>query len=65
MKTTCKAKKRAKNDDDAPELTNDWFEGADLKCGDQIIRSGRSDCKLTNKVVGQPSGDVAHKIKGD
>ncbi len=27
--------------DDAPELTDEWFEKADLKFGDRVIRRGR------------------------
>lgn len=27
--------------DDAPELTEEWFDKADLKFGDKIIRRGR------------------------
>ncbi len=27
--------------DDAPELTDDWFEGADLREGDRLVRRGR------------------------
>ena len=27
--------------DDAPELTDEWFDKADLKFGDKIIRRGR------------------------
>ena len=27
--------------DDAPELTDEWFERADLMLGDTVIRKGR------------------------
>jgi uncharacterized protein (DUF4415 family) len=27
--------------DDAPELTDEWFDKADLKIGDRVIRRGR------------------------
>ena len=27
--------------DDAPELTDEWFDKADLKIGDKLIRRGR------------------------
>jgi uncharacterized protein (DUF4415 family) len=27
--------------DDAPELTDEWFDKADLKLGDRLIRRGR------------------------
>jgi uncharacterized protein (DUF4415 family) len=27
--------------DDAPELTDEWFDKADLKIGDKLVRRGR------------------------
>jgi uncharacterized protein (DUF4415 family) len=34
-------KREWKDPDDAPELTAEWFEGADLMEGDRVIRRGR------------------------
>jgi uncharacterized protein (DUF4415 family) len=37
--------------DDAPELTKEWFERADLYHGDKLIRRGRPKAEVTKKLV--------------
>ncbi|MCE2927882.1 MAG: BrnA antitoxin family protein [Rickettsiales bacterium] len=37
--------------DDAPELTREWFEKADLYIGDTLIRRGRPKKPVTAKTV--------------
>ncbi len=37
--------------DDAPELTREWFEAADLMIGDTVIRRGRPKSDLTKVPV--------------
>jgi uncharacterized protein (DUF4415 family) len=37
--------------DDAPELTDEWFEGADLHEGDKVIRRGRPKSDAPKKLV--------------
>lgn len=37
--------------DEAPELTDEWFEGADLVDGDKLIRRGRPKAAHPKKLV--------------
>ena len=37
--------------DEAPELTDAWFEGADLMDGDKLIRRGRPKIAHPKKLV--------------
>jgi len=37
--------------DDAPELTKEWFEQADLYHGDKLIRRGRPKAEAPKKLV--------------
>jgi uncharacterized protein (DUF4415 family) len=37
--------------DDAPKLTKEWFERADLYHGDKLIRRGRPKAEVTKKLV--------------
>jgi uncharacterized protein (DUF4415 family) len=37
--------------DDAPRLTKEWFEQADLYHGDKLIRRGRPKAEVTKKLV--------------
>ena len=37
--------------DEAPELTDAWFEGADLMGGDKLIRRGRPKIAHPKKLV--------------
>ena len=37
--------------DDAPKLTKEWFEHADLYHGDKLIRRGRPKAESTKKLV--------------
>lgn len=37
--------------DDAPELTKEWFEHADLYHGDKLIRRGRPKAETTKTLV--------------
>jgi uncharacterized protein (DUF4415 family) len=37
--------------DDAPELTEDWFQSADFKIGDKLVRRGRPRSDSSKKAV--------------
>lgn len=37
--------------DDAPELTDEWFDGADLMEGPRVIRRGRPKAEAPKKLV--------------
>jgi uncharacterized protein (DUF4415 family) len=37
--------------DDAPELTKEWFEQADLYRGGKLVRRGRPKAEVTKKLV--------------
>jgi uncharacterized protein (DUF4415 family) len=37
--------------DEAPELTDAWFEGADLMDGDKLVRRGRPKAVYPKKLV--------------
>jgi uncharacterized protein (DUF4415 family) len=37
--------------DDAPELDDEWFDGADLKVGDKVIRRGRPKAETTKERI--------------
>ena len=39
------------SDDDAPELTAEWFEGADLMEGERVIRRGRPKLDTPKEAV--------------
>lgn len=38
-------------DDDAPELTDDWFQTAELREGDKILRRGRPKAAAPNIAI--------------
>ena len=37
--------------DDAPELTDEWFEEADLMIGDKVVRRGRPKSEAPKRLV--------------
>lgn len=41
MTESKRAAKPASDEDEAPELTDEWFDGADLYHGDKFVRRGR------------------------
>lgn len=45
------ARQIAENPDAAPELTEEWFEHADVMEGDRLIRRGRPKAEVTKKLV--------------
>jgi uncharacterized protein (DUF4415 family) len=52
--------------DDAPELTDEWFQGADLMDGDKIIRRGKGRPKLAAtkvQVTLRLDGDVIERYR--
>jgi uncharacterized protein (DUF4415 family) len=44
-------KKPPPDADDAPELTEDWFDSADFKRGDRVIRRGRPPLATPKEAV--------------
>ena len=49
--------------DDAPELTDEWFDKADLKLGDKIIRRGRPPSSTKSLVSLRLDKDVLEKFR--
>ena len=45
------SKSKLNPDDDAPELTDEWFAAADLYHGDKLIRRGRPPGSGTKELV--------------
>lgn len=52
--------------DDAPELTDEWFEKADLYDGEKLIRRGRRPLDNPKKAISlRVDADVLDKFKAD
>ena len=52
--------------DDAPELTDEWFEKADLYDGEKLIRRGRRPSDNPKKAISlRVDADVLDKFKSD
>lgn len=52
--------------DDAPELTDEWFEKADLYVGEKLVRRGRRPSDNPKKAVSlRIDTDVLEKFKAD
>ncbi|MEO7224168.1 MAG: BrnA antitoxin family protein [Devosia sp.] len=52
--------------DDAPELTREWFEQADLYDGEKLIRRGRRPSDNPKKAISlRIDADVLDKFKAD
>jgi uncharacterized protein (DUF4415 family) len=52
--------------DDAPELTNEWFEKADLYDGEKLIRRGRRPSDSPKQAISlRVDADVLDKFKAD
>ncbi len=49
--------------DDAPELTGEWFDGADLKIGDKLVRRGRPRGSTKEQVSLRLDKEVIAKFK--
>ncbi|WP_430914071.1 BrnA antitoxin family protein [Methylobacterium sp. sgz302541] len=51
--------------DEVPELTDDWFDRADLKMGDRIVRRGRPPLGAAPKrqVTMRLDADVLEKLR--
>jgi uncharacterized protein (DUF4415 family) len=45
------ARQIAEDPDTAPELTDEWFDKADLRVGDKLIRRGRPPLDTRKKLV--------------
>ena len=52
--------------DDAPELTDEWFEKADLYDGEKLIRRGRRPSDSPKQAISlRVDADVLEKFKSD
>jgi uncharacterized protein (DUF4415 family) len=52
--------------DDAPELTREWFERADLYHGEKLIRRGRRPSDSPKQAISlRLDADVVEKFKAD
>ena len=52
--------------DDAPELTDEWFETADVYDGDKLISRGRPKSATPKKAISlRVDADVLDKFKAD
>lgn len=52
--------------DDAPELTDEWFEKADLYHGEKLVRRGRPPAEKPKKAISlRVDSDVLEKFKAD
>jgi uncharacterized protein (DUF4415 family) len=52
--------------DDAPELTDEWFEKADLYDGEKLIRRGRRPSDSPKQAISlRVDADVLDKFKAD
>lgn len=49
--------------DDAPELTGEWFDAADLKIGDKLVRRGRPRGSTKEQVSLRLDKEVIAKFK--
>lgn len=49
--------------DDAPELTDAWFEGADFKIGEKLVRRGRPRGSTKQQVAIRLDQDVIAHFK--
>ena len=52
--------------DDAPELTDEWFQKADLYHGEKLIRRGRRPLEKPKQAISlRVDADVLDKFKAD
>lgn len=52
--------------DDAPELTDDWFEKADLYHGEKLVRRGRRPSESPKKAISlRVDADVLERFKAE
>lgn len=51
--------------DDAPELTDEWFDAADLKINDQLVRRGRPRGSNKQQVAIRLDIDIIERFKAD
>ena len=49
--------------DDAPELTEDWFDAADVKAGEKLLRRGRPPGSNKRQVAIRLDQDVIDHFK--
>ncbi len=49
--------------DDAPELTDEWFEGADLKVNEKVVRRGRPPGSNKRQVAIRLDKDIIERFK--
>lgn len=49
--------------DDAPELTGEWFDAADFKIGDKLVRRGRPRGSTKEQVSLRLDKEVIAKFK--
>jgi uncharacterized protein (DUF4415 family) len=51
--------------DDAPELTDEWFETADVKENGRLVRRGRPPGSLKKQVAIRLDIDIIERFKAD
>jgi uncharacterized protein (DUF4415 family) len=51
--------------DDAPELTDEWFDTADLKINDRLVRRGRPRGSNKQQVAIRLDVDIIERFKAD
>ncbi len=51
--------------EDAPELTDEWFEGADLKVNNKVVRRGRPPGSNKQQVAIRLDKDIIERFKAD
>lgn len=51
--------------DDAPELTDEWFESADFKIGEKVVRRGRPRGSTKQQVAIRLDQDIIRHFKAD
>jgi uncharacterized protein len=51
--------------EDAPELTDEWFEGADLKVKDKVVRRGRPPGSNKRQVAIRLDKDIIEHFKAE
>ena len=51
--------------DDAPELDDDWFDRAEIRIGDRIIRRGRPAGSVKQPVSLRLDKDVVDRFRAD
>lgn len=49
--------------DDAPELSDEWFDRADLKIGDKVVRRGRPKGSSKQAISIRIDADILTKFK--